>query len=147
MKTVIAAIVACVVVGVGAYFLFGSNESSGEEEAVLGEGETVTAEQAEAAVRELVELDGSTLNAAIFANSEDALSNLVDIAPSFVADAAVVGDFYLVFDSKQVLYRPSTNKVVQIVPVVRPEETEPIAEAETIDEVEVATTSVSEVGE
>lgn len=136
--------------GLGGYIILFDEDSEPSEEVaaeLVADGETITRQEAEAAVRQLVVLDDAEFKAAIFVNSEEAKDNLQSLAGKFIFDFTEVGDFFLIFDSKQVLYRPSSKKVVHIVPVVQGNASEE-SDSE-LSEVPVETTSVSvaELGE
>lgn len=104
----------------------GTEQPEGDVETTLASEETdseatevATSEEAEVRVRELVLLDGQELTSTLTFDSDDAIANAAQVVPVEIADLVEVGDFYLAFDDIQVLYRPSADRVVQTVAVLR----------------------------
>ncbi len=94
----------------------GSSPESTEE--TSSASDNITVEDAEKRVREIVSLDDQELRSTILVNTDEALLSLQEIAPEPITQKAEVGDLFLVFSGTQVIYRPSTDQVVQSVPVI-----------------------------
>jgi len=77
-----------------------------------------TSEDVEERVRRLVVMPSDEkFRNALLINTESALSELKETSPAVILDEARVGDYYVVFEGRAVVYRPSGDKVVYIVKV------------------------------
>lgn len=90
-----------------------------EEKEVTSDDESISVAEAEERIREIVLLEDQELKSTLLVNSEEALASLQEIAPPAIAGTAKVGDFFIIFTETQVMYRPSADRVVQTVPVIK----------------------------
>lgn len=59
--------------------------------------------------------EGENLRSTLLINTPDALDQLKKTSGGVWMDDAEVGDYYLAFSGRGVLYRPSSNKVISII--------------------------------
>ena len=123
MKLLGTALVTLLAIGAGVWAVssLDSDDPTGDSSPSSQDGlnQGIAPEDAEARVREQILLDGQTLNSTLLVNDADALASLSSIAGREIADVVEVGDLYLVFTDIQVLYRPSVDRVVQTIAVLR----------------------------
>ncbi|MBP6005463.1 hypothetical protein KA531_00975 [Candidatus Saccharibacteria bacterium] len=70
-------------------------------------------------VRDLIEIpeEEALVNIA-YINSQEALDTL-SAGQSGLLSRAEIGDYYLVFDNRAILYRTSSNKIIEYTPIIR----------------------------
>jgi len=119
-KTIIAAFTVFVLTFISA--CSGSDNNENEDSTDTEElpySDSISVEEAETRVRELVLLEEQKIQSTILVNSEEALASLQNIAPPEIVSSIEVGDFFIIFENTQLIYRPSADRIIQTIPIIR----------------------------
>lgn len=116
-----AVIILLVGIFVGAKLLSSDSDDSSSAKK-SGNSSDTSVVKIEQQVREIfyIPKDEKVINIASI-NSEEALKNLKGNQPSLLENAKV-GDYYIVFENRAILYRESENKIISYAPIVRTNE-------------------------
>ncbi len=118
------------VLGVGlllGYILFGGGAvSDSEGEHIISGSKKLsnttaqkTGDEIEGQIRDIIYIpDDESVVAISFINSQQALDTLTSGEGSLLAEAQI-GDYYVVFENRAILYRDSLNKIINYAPIIR----------------------------
>ncbi|MCA9349579.1 hypothetical protein KC853_00865 [Candidatus Saccharibacteria bacterium] len=95
------------------------DRSSAEQVSEIEDSGQVDASEIEQSVRALIDIpeDEQLINLA-YINSQEALDTL-NAGQAGLLSRAEIGDYYLVFDHRAILYRASSNKIIEYTPIIR----------------------------